>query len=166
MKFSERQGYVKPQDVIQTDWMSDALRNSLWNVLHVGFFDVSGLYSSTRNGTGRIQGFSVSLWSNHFKRPIDERSSHETDILKTIRHHFFSVEWFHVYDFLEWVLNFQLDYSATGSNSGPKRERNTRKGGWLDSVSSPECSRPLLGIEIAPLNDALSHSDFPGFAHT
>jgi hypothetical protein len=40
--FSERKGLKKVTETIQVDSMSDELRNSLWNVLHLFFWNTKG----------------------------------------------------------------------------------------------------------------------------
>ncbi len=65
MRFSQRKGYKPVSQVIQTEGMSDELRNSIWNVLDVYVWKgILANYSETSD-------FSRTLWGSYFKRPID-----------------------------------------------------------------------------------------------
>jgi DNA-binding transcriptional ArsR family regulator len=110
--FSERKGIAPPQQVIQTDGMTDNLRNALWNALHLTVWE-SAEFMHTRYSTSpKINSFSARLWSDYFKKPIDERphagyTDFSQRILKIIRDYFFSAKWNEVYDFLEYVVAAQ-----------------------------------------------------------
>ena len=103
--FSERKGFTPVSEIIQTNSMSEALRNSLWNALDTALWSTPGFVSSPRRVLEQIKPFSRSLWFNYFKKPIDERPHYPHDILKSIRAYFFSCEWYQVYDFLEFVVS-------------------------------------------------------------
>ena len=107
--FSERKGLKPVRDTIQTDKMSDELRNSLWNALHLSVWDSEGFLHSRYSSMPEIDDFSARLWFRYFKKPIDERPSFANHnrserILKIIRDYFFSAQWNEVYDFLEFVV--------------------------------------------------------------
>ncbi len=107
--FSERKGLKPVRDTIQTNSMTDELRNSLWNGLHVAIWDSEGFLHSRHGAMPEIDGFSEHLWFRYFKRPIDERAGFQYNdrswrILKTIRDYFFGAQWHEVYDFLEFVV--------------------------------------------------------------
>jgi hypothetical protein len=106
--FSERKGLKPVRQTLQTDEMTDELRNSLWNVLHVYVWNSSEFMYSQHRIPG-IDNFSELLWFFFFKKPIDERphvSDHRRSekILDTIRTYFFQAPWNEVYDFLEFVV--------------------------------------------------------------
>ncbi len=102
--FSERIGIVEVSTVLQHDSMNDNLRNSLWNVLdrHIWSWERFMREGVNENDFSR---FSRSLWFYHFKLPTDELPIRQHLILKQIRSHFFSMSWYKVYDFMEFVLN-------------------------------------------------------------
>lgn len=104
MRFSQRAGLLAVNDVIQSDGINDALRNSLWNVLDLHFWSREGFKFSRYGGDlGDIDGFSRRLWFHFFKRPVDSRPRYGNEILNEIRKYFFGCKWHEVYDFIEYV---------------------------------------------------------------
>ena len=107
--FSERKGITPPRQVVQTDEMSDDLRNSLWNALHIAVWESDDFMHSRYGSLPGIDNFSAVLWFRYFKKPIDERPTYAHNnrserILKIIRDYFFQAKWHEVYDFLEFVV--------------------------------------------------------------
>ena len=107
--FSERKGLSPVRQAIQVDGMTDELRNSLWNGLHIAVWESNGFLHHRYEELPEIDGFSAHLWMRYFKRPIDERPSfayHDRSerILRIIRDYFFAATWNEVYDFLEFVV--------------------------------------------------------------
>ena len=115
MKFSQRKGFTSVAETIQTDGMSDELRNSLWNALDQYIWQ-SEDFLYPRFGEGEVHGFSRALWAHFFKLPADQRPNNPNDILNEIRAFFFGSQWFEVYDFLEWIVLHRGD-------SGPRHEK-------------------------------------------
>jgi hypothetical protein len=105
-KFSVRKGYIKVNEAIQTEGMNENLRNSLWNVLYKHIWNSQGFMESYRGYAPSIQSFSRDLWANYFKKPVDLRPPHDSQILGVIRDYFFNCYWYEVYDFLEFVVNW------------------------------------------------------------
>ncbi len=108
MKFSERKGFTPVSQVIQVNGVTPELRNSLWNVLDRFVWQSEG-FLWQQFGQGEIDRFAVALWSSFFKRPADERPGRERDILASVRGAFFDFDWFELYDFVEWTLNYIRD---------------------------------------------------------
>lgn len=105
MRFSQRIGEVQVSDVVQTEGMSDALRNSLWNVLDQCIWSKQTfLRNHYGNGLGFVDEFSRDLWFNFFKLRIDSRPEYGFEILDQIRKYFFSCKWYEVYDFIEFIV--------------------------------------------------------------
>ncbi len=160
MKFSERQGIVKPTDVIQKEEMSIHLRSSIWNILDREIWQSEGFVSNRQGGMGGgISTFAESLWELHFKEPTDQiRIFNDSEILKKIRYRFFDFFWHEVYDFLEFVLTFE-----------PWRKDVTEQ---VNSVLGRELAAYRLvhghvteiidEVEIQALEEALADDDFPG----
>ena len=98
--FSERKGLKPVSETIQISSMTNELRNSLWNALHLAIWS-KDYFVRRRNGSPRIMEFSLILWSDYFKKPVDSRPHTGDEILQSIRKYFFSCEWNEVYDFLE-----------------------------------------------------------------
>lgn len=106
--FSQRKGYKLVSEVIQIKSMNEELRNSLWNVLDLSLWSSEG-YLSNPYDSAEIEPFSESLWLRFFKEPIDTIPGNNKRILKSIRKFFFGCEWYEVYDFLEFVSEYQKD---------------------------------------------------------
>jgi hypothetical protein len=94
-KFSERMGFKEHLPIIQTDGMSDALRNSLWNFLHT-------LYENTNNYWIPVAKLSARLF---FKVPVDELPFHDSDNRKWLKARFYDLKWFEIYDYIEFIVN-------------------------------------------------------------
>lgn len=113
MKFSERYGYVSPRTAIQFESMDDALRNKLWNVLKIYYWDGVGrspgafgggyYLSSERNRPYKI--YCDRLWFSYLKEPLDTLPDEWEHIVKRLRGYFFDAEWYGVYDFLEFTAS-------------------------------------------------------------
>lgn len=163
LKFSERKGFKAPPDVIQKDFMSEELRNSLWNVLDLIVWR-SERFLWNQYGEPGLASFSRALWFQYFKKPIDSRPDHPHRILGEIRDYFFSCEWYEVYDFLEWVLAW-----ASESSDAQKYQRLSV---LLNAVLEQEFAgyRFVEDIltdiidekEIGALKEALDDPQFPG----
>lgn len=156
--FSERKGIKPIADVVQTTWMSDELRNSLWNVLAVAMWSTDD-FMYRQYGQPGMQPFSQALWFHYFKEPIDSRPDRSNRILEVIRNYFFKCTWNEVYDFLEFVV-------AERSRSTPKLAD------FLNFVLERELSgyRIASGVvvditsdqELAAIEEAATDSRFAG----
>lgn len=99
--FSERMGLKPIREVLQKDSMDDELRNRLWNALDLSYwidFKNIGSYDDQN-----VYVFFYKIWDRYFKRPSDTMPKNNNDILISIRHYFFSCEWYHVYDFIQFI---------------------------------------------------------------
>jgi hypothetical protein len=106
--FSQRKGIEPVPELIQVNGMSDALRNSLWNVLDVAVWSGKD-FVWAQYGNPRILGFSSFLWVDYFKRPRDERPGDGSAILAAVRKHFFASPWNKAYEFIEFVVEALKD---------------------------------------------------------
>lgn len=113
--FSERKGLKPVRQTILIDGMTEDLRNSLWNALHLAVWESEDFMHNRYGNLPEIDSFSAHLWFSYFKKPIDERpsfaySNRSERILKIIRDYFFGASWNEIYDFLEFVVSaFQKD---------------------------------------------------------
>ena len=103
--FSQRKGFKPVSELIQIEGMSEELRNSLWNVLDSMIWSTDG-YVWKQYGTPEIEPFSRALWFHFFKKPVDSRPRHNSDILSQIRSYYFECPWYEVYDFIEFVIRY------------------------------------------------------------
>ncbi|GAB4512211.1 MAG: hypothetical protein Tsb0026_15990 [Sulfuricaulis sp.] len=104
LKFSERKGFTPVSRIIQTEGMSDELRNSLWNVLHAQIFGKRSFMQWAGDRTPLIFWFSEQIWADYLKKPIDERPELPGSIFDLIRDYFFRVPWYEVYNFIEFIV--------------------------------------------------------------
>lgn len=104
--FSQRKGYKPVRQVLQLEGMDDTLRISLWNILDALFWRQSDFLYASRPKVAKIWNFSDSLWFIHFKQPIDQKPDSAHKIVEFIRNHFFTCQWYEVYDFLEFVVQY------------------------------------------------------------
>jgi hypothetical protein len=113
MKFSEKYGYKKISETIQIESMDVALRNTLWSLLciHVWNKIRRSDYGSYLNSHGNdaIQIYCHRLWLNYFKKPIDTLKNDWDVVLPEIKKYFNNVEWYEVYDFIEFTANNYLN---------------------------------------------------------
>lgn len=114
MRFSERKGYKKISSIIQTEEVSEELRNSVWSIIYVLWWkqeyfivdEETVNHYDQELGKLTIGNFSQSLWLHYFKKPIDSRPWNAEATFKIIRDYFFNCSWFEFYDFLEYTLNY------------------------------------------------------------
>lgn len=106
MTFSERLGLRQPKSVLQVSSMDDDLRNGLWNVLHLTYWQlVSSPWS--RDALDRVV---ISTWANFYKKPVDQQPR---DAIAAIRKDFFEWPWSTVYDFVEFMAGDKEDWDRT-----------------------------------------------------
>ncbi len=115
MLFSQRKGIKAVKAVMQIDSMDQDLRNSLWNVLCIFYWDKmksnpEGYYFKKDIQNIKLVGLLHLLWDGYFRRPLDEIPQLWKKTLQEIRDYFFNCEWYEVFDFLEYItMNNQYD---------------------------------------------------------
>lgn len=152
--FSERKGIKSVSQVIQVDSMSTELRNSLWNVLHLFFWNTED-FLYTDYGQSGIQKFSEKLWIFYFKKAVDQRPTNGQEILNEIRKYFHTCRWNEVYDFLEYIvkhhkkdrLNDAINYFLESELSGYRLVSGT-----VTDITSKQ--------EVEMLEEALADTKF------
>ena len=104
-KFSERLGLIEAPRLLQTEGMSDALRNSLWNFI-VSMFDA-------KDG----EWLSAASWIAQFFRkvPVDELPYYNIRCREWIKTYFFSLHWYETYDFIEFIADSYKNILRYGS---------------------------------------------------
>lgn len=93
-KFSERIGIVAPVTNIQTEGISDELRNSLWNFVHSQF-------ESPHDHWKILAKFIAQFFR---KVPVDELPFRDYECRKWVKAYFFQLEWYEVYDLVEFIV--------------------------------------------------------------
>jgi len=152
-RFSLRRG-LKPSKVdIQSDFMDDDLKNSLWNALTMHYWSKMSmgipLYANRE-----IHLLFQNIWSEHFKQPIDTIPHKPYDALELIRKLFYGFQWYEVYDLIEFIANSYEDDDVNQNfmedcNNILTRELSAFRfvGGFLTEITSEQ--------EIAEVEKAL-----------
>jgi hypothetical protein len=109
MKFSERTGVRPVKLQVQVGTVSTDLRNRLWNILHLFYFEPKPHRYLRDESNLKLLRLFIKLWNFHFKKPIDEIPSYSEDAIMLLRKHFFECEWFEVYELLEAVSDYMLE---------------------------------------------------------
>jgi hypothetical protein len=166
--FSQRKGLKPIKTVIQVDSMDDDLRNALWNVLSVFYWD--------QVKTGRMSDHKATivlfrrLWMSYFKWPFDTLDDHFKTTYDRIREYYFCCQWFEVYDFIEFVAESSPDGAKKINekfmgycNKILERELSAYRfvGGKITQITSEnEISEveEALKIPISPVNEHLNQA--------
>nr|MBC7611566.1 hypothetical protein [Pseudopedobacter sp.] len=106
MRFSQRNGISAIEKSIQLDCMDEELKNSLWNVLKLLILDNIRNRTNQYTTLNPFKQFTISLWHNFYKLPIDEIPYDSNDARAYIRIWFFQADWYEIYDFIEF--SFEL----------------------------------------------------------
>lgn len=102
--FSQRKGLKKIKTEIQVDYMDNELRNRLWNVLTMTYWDtMEGAQWVSESQV--METLFTRIWHKYFKEPLDTMPRYWRDLYDKIREYFFKCEWYEVYDLIEFVVN-------------------------------------------------------------
>jgi len=117
--FSQRFGFKPKKDIIQIESMDADLRNSLWNVLNLSFWNKLQNHDQIFSPRGAlyppekrsVKNLVKVIWFSHFKKPFDDVVDLWGNIYQSIKRMFFQYRWFEVYDFLEFIARNHTDSS-------------------------------------------------------
>lgn len=107
--FSQRKGLEPVSKVIQINSMDSFLRNAIWNALDRAVWSSPGFLETRTLETPGMERFSRILWEDFFGARVDSRSPMMTLRLSHIRRWFEHEPWNKVYDFLEFILQPELN---------------------------------------------------------
>ncbi|NKE70350.1 AbiJ-NTD4 domain-containing protein [Candidatus Manganitrophus noduliformans] len=159
--FSEKIGVVKPNRTLQVTSINEALRNSLWNL----FLD---LYEDDRSRYWkRVADYTAKCFR---KVPKDELPSRDYDSRTWVKEYFYSLEWYRVYDFIEFLVHNHRNMTA--ESYGVHTSYHRFDTSQLISVINAILERELSGfrfiqgelapitnpVEIAEIDDAVEAS--------
>lgn len=102
--FSQRKKLKKARAEIQVDYIDDALRNRLWNVLLAHY--LTHMVQKAGYFLPRMQSFMVRFWDEYLKYPVSNMPRDSPSIFSAIHKHFFECKWYEVYDFLELIVAY------------------------------------------------------------
>jgi hypothetical protein len=141
--------------------MDSDLRNSLWNVLTLFYWDMfSSVYRTSDDDY--LNAFIRKLTISYFKIPLDSIRYTWDDEYKSIREYYFGCSWSEVYDFIEFVAN-----SYQGASYDKDRntkfmaacnkifEREVSGYRFVDGIITPITSE----IEINAIEEAIEKSN-------
>ena len=152
-RFSEREGHKAVPAMMEREGMTGELRNSLWNqLMHQGALSIR----SSRWGRGERTRFAA-IWIDVLKLPAHRIPRVDTAAMEALFGKYAALEWYEVYDLLEYVLNYGEDPHLVESvNEILERELSAYRfvGGVITDVTSEE--------EIAMLEEALEDGEFAG----
>jgi len=110
-RFSERLGFNSLEKAIQRESMDDELRNRLWSALKVVVWDkwtYRPLYQKQLDQKISVERLITNIWINQFKLPADALRGYANEPgnrdYGSVRDRFFGLEWWQVYNFLEFIL--------------------------------------------------------------
>jgi hypothetical protein len=109
MKFSQRYGHVPVRSALQIDGIDDGLRNRLWNLICLSWFDSVPPYPNltTNYLPNQANPYFIfkRLWHNYFKETTDSIGTSYIGALERLKQHFMQCEWYEVYDLLEFMVD-------------------------------------------------------------
>ncbi|MBD1397464.1 hypothetical protein H9Q13_09825 [Pontibacter sp. JH31] len=115
MKFSDRIGVTKPKTFVQLNGMDESLKNCLWNVFlkHISY-SIEELYEE--------------IIGDFFKRPVKNSEWDDFALfnrnkycLEEIERLYFALEWFDIYNFIEFIPNTDYFRNATSYKKNHKK---------------------------------------------
>jgi hypothetical protein len=160
-KFSQRKGLKPISNIIQINGMDATLKNSIWNVLYNFIFreyeeENSTIFPGWEVRNDYLKEFTRSLWRDFYKIPLHLIPGRQSLQLKEIYKRYASDEWHEVYDFVEYILNYD-GRKAFGNaiNDVLARELSGYRyiGGVITDISSEQ--------EVQMLEEALADDIFP-----
>lgn len=146
MSFSERMGIIEPRSIIQLDGMDDDLRTALFNRLY-GFFDTTwggapsflSLEASGCYGYSGAGNTAISIWMDHWKRPVDEWPGGRAYFLHDLKEYVMESQWNRVYDLVEFILeDYESSCLAEDLNDALEKEMSGYR---------------IVGAEVIPISD-------------
>lgn len=149
-KFSERLGIVNSTPIIQTEGMNDALRNTLWNFIH------SQYDSNSYNAHHWRQ---LAEWIARFFRkvPVDELPYEDYGCKEWVKEYFYNLEWFEVYDFIEFIAE----------HNGKILEHSRLQGNKLKQIYNTIFTQELSGYRfisgvLVPISNSTESAEISG----
>lgn len=134
--FSEEYGY-KPVKTMQLDSMDDDLRVGLWNGLALFYFRELTTELSIHDVATPLAELIVGLWMDLFIAPVDSIPQNAPEAYGEIEKLFFSLEWYRVYDLIQYVAT---------------EMENEHFIGYCNYILERECSAwRFVGNKIAPV---------------
>lgn len=129
-RFSERIGAVKSETTLQVDSISNALRNSLWNLF-------LKLYERQRNHSYWYP--VASYIARYFRKiPADELPAHDDQLREWVKKYFFSLPWYAAYDLTEFLVHthYEMTTISYGDGSHQKFIHPTNPERFMNAINN------------------------------
>lgn len=144
MKFSDRIGITQVKNTIQLEAMDTDLRNGLYNCLKVGFLNKMDSDSLDYVRLSPRRSFISELWISFYKEPVDNIPQMIKQVKEIIKQRFFKYEWYEVYNFVEFIIDNNRDYTNTNLIES------------LNSILKRELSGyRIINNEVTPITDEI-----------
>lgn len=130
MNFSQRIGKVPAPKLVQREVMDEDLRNSLWSVLTVMYWETYSTSGSDMYGRSdyvrgsNMESLIISMWLYYFKQPIDTIDEYWEHCLEKLRKRFLH---FRDTEYLILSSLWQTTAQRTKNNNSPKCATSTLK---------------------------------------
>ncbi|OEC42329.1 AbiJ-NTD4 domain-containing protein [Pseudomonas sp. AP42] len=160
MDFSQRMGYLPASKILQTESIDTDLRNTLWNVLTVCYWDnFYGAYNTAAVVGSNYHEFTVKFYSNYRKLTLDSIPWGWPSIIEDLKKEVLLGEWHRVYSLLEFIhrnapeVDDNSDEFVKMCNEAFERENSAYRlvGGLVTPITSKD--------EIAEIERAMANAD-------
>lgn len=118
MKFSQKIGKSKVRDIVQRDSMDEKLKIGLWNKFYQHFEELLS-HNDFYGHRSEKEDVSLKIWTDFLNRladdiPLDTRERiYARGFINQLKQWYFSVEWYEIYDFIEFVADYYVDRNVT-----------------------------------------------------
>jgi hypothetical protein len=168
-KFSQRYGYSALEKAFQRESIDIALRTKLWNITKIAIWDDYNHHEYRhREKSEKIDGLIRRLWFHFFVKDLDKLPLFQDHypnkgVYSILKEHFFSCQWFEVYDLLEEISHDQSGVLTSKTREWINHELEENNSAYRfvgdDIVEITDKS------EIQAIEDALDHPDKPVRIH-
>lgn len=152
-RFSERNKFVEPRDVFQSESIDDDLKNRIWNQIQDCYFNrLRHSYGSLRTQSD----------TDFFKRTYDEFfksnlgiGNHLPTLNKDIKLRYFAFKWYEIYDFIEFISEI---YPSKARNNEFRSKVNVVLENEMSGYRFvDDCIAPIIDkVEIEEIEEALA----------
>ena len=109
-RFSFREGIQSLRTEFQVKSMDHRLRNGLWNQVIVHYWEGGIQGDLDRGDNRRLKPIIRDLWDEFLGRPLDTIPQQFGGAVREIRSGYFELDWYEVYDFIEFIAARVPDY--------------------------------------------------------
>ena len=111
-KFSERYGFKKVTTSFQIESINEELKNRLWNTIKIFYIDPIrteiGIDERYNIKDEKAFSFIKNIYDGFFKTH-EEPKINKRDLKENLKQKYFKLEWFEVYDFIEFISSIFYD---------------------------------------------------------